>query len=143
MTYQLAEVGVIRLEDGLHITRDMPEWEDYRAWIHEGNEPEPIPEVAPAPLTPEEITARLTYEVQRYLDETARSRGYDGILSACTYATSSVPKFAAEGQACVTWRDSVWATCYVLMGDVMQGLIAIPTAAELIAALPQMVWPEV
>ncbi len=44
MTYQLAEVGVIRLADGLHLTRDMPEWEDYRAWLRDGNTPEPMPE---------------------------------------------------------------------------------------------------
>ncbi len=44
--YTLAHSGVTRDSDGAHITRDMPEWEDYRAWLREGNTPAPMPEPA-------------------------------------------------------------------------------------------------
>jgi hypothetical protein len=78
---------------------------------------------------------------QAMLDEKARERMYDGILSACTYATSLNPKFKAEGQACVEWRDAVWARCYELMDDVESGALPQPTVQGLLAMLPTMEWP--
>jgi hypothetical protein len=92
--------------------------------------------------TPEQIQAELTNAVQRHLDSTARTRDYDGILSLASYAPSTVPKFAAEGLAGVAWRDAVWAYCWGVLADVGNGLRPIPTAAELVAELPAMSWPE-
>jgi hypothetical protein len=80
--------------------------------------------------------------VQAMLDAKAQGRRYDSILSACTYATSTQPKFQAEGQACVAWRDAVWSKCYQLMADVDAGVLAQPTVEELLAMLPTMEWPE-
>ena len=141
-TYRLAPIGVVRTSDDLPIRRDMAEWQEYRAWLKAGNMPEPMPEPPPPPPpTPEEITAQLTLAVQAHLDATARTRGYDSILSACSYATDIHPPFAAEAQACVNWRSAVWSACYSIMGEVMQGLRPVPTAPELIALLPAMEWP--
>lgn len=80
--------------------------------------------------------------VQSMLDLKAAERRYDNILSACTYATSTQPKFQAEGQACVAWRDAVWSKCYELMEQVDAGTLAQPTIEELLAMLPTMEWPE-
>lgn len=79
--------------------------------------------------------------VQRHLDETARTRGYDGILSLASYAASTHPPFAAEGRAGADWRDSVWGYCYQVLADVQAGTRPIPTAEQLIGELPAMVWP--
>lgn len=86
--------------------------------------------------------AQLAQAVQRHLDDTARTRNYDGILSLCTYATSSNPKFSAEGQAGVTWRDAVWAECYRLLDEVLAGEREVPSEQELIDLLPIMQWPD-
>jgi hypothetical protein len=43
--YQLADHGVIRSADGLHITNDMIEWLDYVDWYKSGGQPDPMPVV--------------------------------------------------------------------------------------------------
>jgi len=95
----------------------------------------------PPPKTPEQIKEEYIQKVQARLDDFARTRGYDGILSACTYATSTNPKFAAEGRYCVQARDATWAKCYEILGAVQFGRRPMPTWAELEAELPVLQWP--
>ncbi len=79
---------------------------------------------------------------QARLDDFARTRNYDGILSACTYATSSVPKFRTEGQYCVDARDNTWATLYQLLAEVEAGTRPVPSGyAEIEPLLPELTWP--
>jgi hypothetical protein len=112
-------------------------WPQYRANdTRDGVEPLPATP-APLPQVPDYKVA-----VQAMLDAKAREREYDGILSATTYATSTLPRFQAEGQACVAWRDAVWSKCYELMEQVDTGALAQPTVDELLAMLPAMEWPE-
>jgi len=81
-------------------------------------------------------------EVQNRLDEFARTRNYDGILSACTYATSTIPNFAAEGQYCVNARDATWTTLYSIMAAVQAQLQPMPTSYnDIESELPELVWP--
>jgi hypothetical protein len=85
--------------------------------------------------------SRLTSAIQSMLDETAKERGYDSILSCCSYATSTNAKFAAEGQAAVEWRDKVWSKCYEIVAEQAAGTRQAPTEDELKALIPEMVWP--
>lgn len=78
--------------------------------------------------------------VQELLDNTAKSRGYDGVVSLCTYANSTIPKFKAEGQAGVDWRDQCWAKCYEIMGEVQAGTRSIPTPDQVLLELPSILW---
>jgi hypothetical protein len=96
----------------------------------------------PPPPTPEQIIAQYTSAVQAHLDAFARTRNYDGILSAATYATSAVPKFQAEGQYAVEARDATWAKSYEVMAEVEAGTRPMPTLEELISELPALVWPQ-
>jgi hypothetical protein len=79
--------------------------------------------------------------IQHRLDAFAQTRGYDSILSACTYATSAVPRFAAEGQCAVASRDGTWAVAAQIFAEVQAGTRTAPTEAELLAELPVLVWP--
>lgn len=79
--------------------------------------------------------------VQARLDTFAQTRNYDGILSACTYASSTVPKFAAEGQCAVNARDATWATLYTLLAEIQAGTRAIPSSyADIEPLLPALTW---
>jgi hypothetical protein len=93
------------------------------------------------PKTPDEIVAEFSAGVQSRLDTFARTRGYDGILSACTYTTSTNPKFSEEGQYCVQARDATWAKCYEILSSVQSGTRQTPTWEELEAELPVLQWP--
>ena len=106
--------------------------------------PDPTPEeiAAAQAAEMERIKTELTNAIQAHLDTKARERNYDGILSLCTYATSTNAKFQQEGQAGVVWRDACWAKGYEVMEAVLAGTRAIPTAVELIAELPIFTWGE-
>lgn len=101
---------------------------------------------APAPAAPptlEQIQAGIVAGIQYRLDAWARTRLYDGILSACTYATSTVPRFAAEGQAAVEARDVTWAATYQLLAEVEAGTRTMVSSYEEIEPLlPTLEWPQ-
>ena len=101
-----------------------------------------IPPLLPPtpPLTQEQIIDNYTRDIQIYLDNVAKTRNYDGILSLCTYATSTVPKFKLEGQAGVLWRDAVWAKCYEIMAEVQAGTREVPE--DIISELPVINWSD-
>ena len=78
--------------------------------------------------------------IQLYMDTKAIEKGYDSILSACTYASFTNP-FQTEGQAFVEWRGNVWAYCYQVLANVQSGSRIEPTIDELIIELPKLVLP--
>lgn len=89
--------------------------------------------------TPEEIQQQLTNAVQHVLDSKAQELNYDSCLSVCSYIDTGVPKFDAEGKAFRAWRSAVWAKGYEILAQVQAGERDIPTEAELIAELPELV----
>lgn len=90
----------------------------------------------------QDLQAIIVLATQARLDAFARTRNYDGILSAATYATSGVAKFALEGQHCVTARDATWATLYTVLAEVQAGTRPVPTGfADIEPLLPPLDWP--
>lgn len=94
----------------------------------------------PAPPTTEEIKQALINSVQSYMDETAQAKGYDGILSVCSYVDTGVEQFDEEGRKARVWRSACWSYCYAQLALFEAGEREIPTAEELIAELPRLEW---
>lgn len=88
------------------------------------------------------IVAAIVAATQDRLDAFARTRGYDGILSACTYAHGTDPVFGYEGDYCVAVRDATWRTLYDILAAVETGTRPAPADyAEIEPELPALDWP--
>lgn len=93
-------------------------------------------------LTLPSIKAVIIKEVQNRLDEFAKTRNYDNILSACTYATSTIQKFQVEGQYCVEIRDTTWNKLYEILLEIENNTRPEPVSyAEIESELPIPTWP--
>lgn len=94
-----------------------------------------------------ERTQKIQQEIVQYtqnrLDDFAKTRNYDGILSACTYATSTIAKFKTEGQYCIEARDATWAKLYEILDDVQAETRPEPNSfADIESDLPELRWPN-
>lgn len=101
-----------------------------------------ISEYTPPTLSTEQIIQNLTSLVNKKLNDFAKERGYDNILSACTYTSSSVQKYQVEGQYCIVARDITWQTFYSILSDVNSNLRTLPSEQQLLSELPQLIWPN-
>ncbi len=79
--------------------------------------------------------------VQEYIDTTAQSRQYKYGVYCASYAQSTNPVWAAEAQAFIAWRDSMYAYALQVFSDIQAGQPA-PTQEEFVAGFPQIVWPS-
>lgn len=75
-----------------------------------------------------------------HLDNTAQARRYDNRIT-CALRAGYVGPFQAEGQAFATWMDACNWQAYQVLAGVQSGDLSMPTVAEFIADLPEMVWP--
>ena len=89
---------------------------------------------------PEQILTSLTQAMQAHLDAEAQTKRYDNIKSAALRAGYPGP-FHDEGVAAATWMDTCYALGYTIMAEVVAQTRPTPTAQELIALMPVMVWP--
>lgn len=94
----------------------------------------------PPPPTTDELVARYTAELEAYYDSKAKERRYDSRLT-CTLRAGYPGPFQTEGVAFAVWMDNCNVLGYAIMSDVLAGERPMPTVAELIAELPELVWP--
>ncbi len=88
------------------------------------------------------LQASIVQQTQKRLDDFAGTRNYAGILSLCSYATSTNTKFQAEGQYGVVSRDNTWAALYAILAAVEAGTRPVPSGyAEIESELPVLAWP--
>ncbi len=89
------------------------------------------------------LAEKLGSQLGRVLNEFAKTRGYDSMLSACTYAASAVDRFKREGQYCLGVRDAAWAALEQIMADAVAGKRRPPTdLQQIVGELPKLAWPE-
>lgn len=79
----------------------------------------------------------LTYEIQRFLDATARTRGYDDINSIGKYIGYE-NAFRIECETLGAWTASVWSYCYQELDKIQAGTRTEPTISELLLELPTL-----
>lgn len=83
--------------------------------------------------------------IDKHIDQVAKDKGYGRVgmtpSAACLGYASFPNDYQAEAIAYGQWIASLWPVINQIMTDVQSGTRAIPTEAELIAALPGMVWP--
>ncbi len=111
-----------------------------QAWILQTLSPDVV--AANTAASNAALQESIVAAVQNRLDTFAQTRNYDGILSACTYATSANPQRALEGQYAITARDATWDAVYAFQAAVNAGTTPVPTRyAAVEVTLPPLVWP--
>lgn len=87
------------------------------------------------------IKQEIVTKTQSKLDQWAMTKNYDGILSASTYATSTIPQFKSDGQDAVNFRDLTWSTLYSILSQVEAGTLAMPNSfSDIEPLLPTLTW---
>lgn len=86
------------------------------------------------------MQAEFTAAIQQRLDAFAQERGYDNIMSACSYFGSNNARFKAEADRAIQLRDDTWDVCYAILDAVLSGERPVPTLDEVLAELPPLVW---
>ena len=140
----------VYFENGDWVVR--PDWRGHEYWLDDGSHhviidigvepPSNALDAMPViPPTVDQMIDSFKTAIQDSLDAFAQKRGYDGILSACTYATSTISKFQQEGRRCVVLRDQTWDACYTLLDEVLQGTKPMPASIDDVRnLLPVLTW---
>lgn len=90
--------------------------------------------------TEEEKIAEIITVIEKLLNNTASSYGYDNINTVVSYADEpSVLKFQQEGQAFRVWRSLVWEKANSILADWQAEIIPEPTVEEVITQLPILI----
>ena len=105
------------------------------------------------PMTPEEIAdleaisvpqpTITDYEnaIQNLVDSTAREKQFRDGVTLASYTASTKPKWAAEAQAFVAWRDNVWFYAYGELAKVQAGQRPQPTVEQFLGEIAPIAWP--
>jgi hypothetical protein len=92
-------------------------------------------------LTTQDLLSEIVNQAQNLLNTKALERGYDSILSLCTYATDPDSQLSKEGQDGVRWRSQTWSFLKQYQVEISNGSKPVPTSVkEVLDQLPVMEW---
>jgi hypothetical protein len=94
-----------------------------------------------SPLPP--IITDYENAIQNLVDSTAREKQFRDGVTLASYTASTKPKWAAEAQAFVAWRDDVWFYAYGELAKVQAGERPQPTVEQFLTEIAPIAWPEV
>ena len=85
----------------------------------------------------------LDYEnaIQNLVDSTAREKQFRDGVTLASYTASTKPKWSAESQAFVAWRDNVWFYAYGELAKVQGGQRPQPTVEQFLGEIAPIAWP--
>lgn len=84
-----------------------------------------------------QLISEFEQAVQNALDALAVSWNYESILSAASYANSTVTQFKNEALTLIAWRDQIWSACYAAEAAIQSGTQAMPASpTAFVATLP-------
>ncbi|MFK3663929.1 hypothetical protein ACI2JN_01545 [Ochrobactrum teleogrylli] len=81
------------------------------------------------------------FEIQAMIDAKASERQYDSGATLASYVSSTIPRWAAEAQAFLAWRDQVWAYALTELAKVRAGERGQPSVEDFLAGVPAFGWP--
>lgn len=79
--------------------------------------------------------------IQNLVDSTAREKQFRDGVTLASYTASTKPKWAAEAQAFVAWRDNVWSYAYGELAKVQAGQRPQPTVEKFLDEIARIAWP--
>lgn len=114
--------------------RDLIENSGHRKWIDGA-----VVAVEP----PQPVVTITDYEnaIQDMVDNTAREKQFRDGVTLASYIGSTKPKWAAEAQAFVAWRDNVWFYAYGELAKVQTGQRQQPTVEQFLDEIAPIAWP--
>ena len=86
-----------------------------------------------------ELQEYFMAKLQEYMDNKAKTYGFDNVFNAGSYIDSKIEKFKNDSRTLLDWRDSVWDRAYTILEEVLTGKRLVPTMQELLEELPQLV----
>jgi len=148
----LAYLGIFSLlvdecpvEAGMTFTLAKPVLEDggwHQKWDSRASSAEEL--AAERQVLIDMVTKRAVARLNAFAE--TRSYGDEqtsAIVSACSYAASTHPRYGAEGRYCMKVREETWDALYSIMADVLAGNRPMPSSFEEIEPeLPILNWPE-
>jgi len=87
------------------------------------------------PKTNDELKAEYILSIQSFMDKKAQEKGYDNIVSACSY-TGYPNAFQEEAVIFGTWRSEVWKYSYEQLALILSGNREIPSVSGFLEELP-------
>lgn len=79
--------------------------------------------------------------IQNLVDSTAREKQFRDGVTLASYTASTKPKWAAEAQSFVAWRDNVWFYAYGELAKVQAGQRQQPTVEQFLGEIARIAWP--
>lgn len=106
-------------------------------WEEGGNTIPPYDE----PPQPSPTITDYENAIQSLIDQTAREKQFRDGVTLASYTASTKPKWAAEAQAFVAWRDNVWSYAYGELEKVQAGQREQPTVEKFLDEIARIAWP--